>query len=197
MEHEEFIRSGACTMTTVNGGLCCGGKCAAVRVAISFWRFFTNLSGPSTPGRRFVMDQSWLESCTAWAEPCQLAVWKVKMCPLKGSDVFFVRPLSAHRKEVLCHKGGNFCVIHNRKDTSFFRRHSKPHTELRRHHLQCNTYIIGRALTSKTVQSPRRCSHSRATYTRHDRTGGGSLHFLHVANCKRGGREVRTMRRGG
>lgn len=37
------------------------------------------------------MDQSWFESCAARAEPCQPAVCKVKMCSLKGTDVFFVR----------------------------------------------------------------------------------------------------------
>lgn len=50
------------------------------------------------------MDQSWFESWAARAEPCQLAVWEVKMRSLKGSDVFFVRPLCTRRKgeDFLC-----------------------------------------------------------------------------------------------
>lgn len=172
MEHEEFIRSGACTMTTVNGGLCCGGKCAAVRVAISFWSFFTNLSGPSTPGRRFVMDQSWFESCTARAEPCQLAVWKVKMCSLTGSDVSFVRKTPYSKLDI------SFLDTH---------RHTKTHRGVNSNRWtdiisNINICVIVHVLTSKTVQSPRRCSHSLATCTHRDRTGGGSLHFLHVVN---------------
>lgn len=73
---------------------------------------------------RFVLDRRWFECCVAPAEPCHLAVWKVKACPLKGSDVFFVSPPpSAHRQELLCHKGGNFGRQHNGGDTSF-----SPHT---------------------------------------------------------------------
>lgn len=134
----------------------------------------------------------WFESCTARAEPCQLAVWRVKMCSLKGSDVFFVRPLCARSKEeeeVQC-KRGNFCLFHNKIDTCFLYRHAKSHMVLtgrgeRRPRLRCNVYVAGRALTSKTVRSPRRCSRSRATCTLRDRTGGESLHFLHVVNWKR------------
>lgn len=74
----------------------------------------------------------WFESCTARAEPCQLAVWRVKMCSLKGSDVFFVRPLCARSKEeeeVQC-KRGNFCLFHNKIDTCFLYRHAKSHMVL-------------------------------------------------------------------
>lgn len=73
------------------------------------------------------MDQSWFESCAEAAEPCQPAVWKVKMWPLKSSDVLFVTHQSAHKKEVLWCKGVT-CAFHNKVDASFcFFRQSDPH----------------------------------------------------------------------
>lgn len=54
------------------------------------------------------------------------------MCSLKGSDVFFVRPLCARSKEeeeVQC-KRGNFCLFHNKIDTCFLYRHAKSHMVL-------------------------------------------------------------------
>lgn len=52
-----------------------------------FWVFFTNLSGPSTLQRKFVMDQSWFESCFAGAEPCQLAVKRSELALEKTGRV--------------------------------------------------------------------------------------------------------------
>lgn len=148
---------------------------------------------------RFVLDRRWFECCVAPAEPCHLAVWKVKACPLKGSDVFFVSPHPSLPTDRSC------CVIRGatlagsimEETPASLPTHQKPRAE-RWEDALCSTYVTGSgALTSKTVRSPRRCSRSRAICTRRDRTGGGSLRFLRVVNCKRGGREVRTMRRGG
>lgn len=79
------------------------------------------------------MDQSWFESCAARAEPCQLAVWKVKMCCLKSSDVFFVRS-SVLRERRCCSVGDNLDVFLTKIGISLSHRytHTNPHMVLTR-----------------------------------------------------------------
>lgn len=59
---------------------------------LAFDAFSQTYQAPPRQEGKFVMDQSWFESCTTREKPCQLAVYKVKMGSVKSSDVFFVRP---------------------------------------------------------------------------------------------------------
>lgn len=125
MEHEEFIRSGARTMTTVNrGALCCGGECAAVRVAISLWRFSHKPIRPFHAAQEicYGSESVWILRCSSWT---------LSTGCLQGQNVLFVRrwifffllilflffvtPLSAHRTSVPHKVVPSVCASYERK----------------------------------------------------------------------------------
>lgn len=53
---------------------------------LAFDAFSQTYQAPPRQEGKFVMDQSWFESCAARAKPCQLAVYKVKMGSVKSSE---------------------------------------------------------------------------------------------------------------
>lgn len=141
MEHEEFIRSGSSTMTTVNGAFVVELSVRPCGLPLALTLFSLH-----RPVRLVHATQVICCGCDAAAEPRQLPVSKVKTWLLKYD--------AAHLEEALHRQGETFVAFQDGNQ----------------------------GLTSKTVQSPRRASHSRATCTRRDRTADGSPGLLHGEN---------------